>query len=123
MNARLAVLGVGAQRHLPALPGARVQSALLQRHRHQAGRDLFAGRNHGIMFARIVMRRDGAAIADQLIGHARHGRNDDGDLVAASHFLRDLGGGVLDAFDIADGGAAEFHDKEGHRKKGLGVRV
>ena len=62
-DARLAVRVVGADRDLPALPGARLDADLLQRDRQQAGGDLLAGRDHGVVFARVVQRRQALAPA------------------------------------------------------------
>ena len=55
-DARLAVHAVGADRDLPAEPGARIDPERLQRQRHQPGGHLLAGRDDDIVFARVVQR-------------------------------------------------------------------
>jgi hypothetical protein len=51
---------------------------------------------------------------DELVGRARHRRDHDGDVVAGVDLALDVAGDVADALDIGDGGAAEFHDDDGH---------
>ena len=84
VDAGRAVRAVGAQRDLPACPGARLDADLLQRDGQQAGGDLLAGRHHGVVFARVVQRRQRLAPADELVGDAGHGGDHHGDLVAGS---------------------------------------
>ena len=105
---------VGAERHLPALPAARRHAHLLQRQRHQPGGDVLARGDHRVVLARVVEERGLAHPADQLVGLAGHGRDDDGHVVAALDLALDLGGGVADAVEVGDGGAAEFHHQTGH---------
>ena len=81
-DARLGVRGVGMDRDLPALPGARLDPDLLQGDGEQAGGHLLAGRDDGVVFPGVVQRRELLAPADQLVGGAGHGGDDDGDLVA-----------------------------------------
>ena len=108
-------VGVGGQdRDLPALPGAGVDAHRLQRDRQQPGGDLLARGHDGVVFARIVQDRGFAAEVDQLVGRARHRRNDDGDLMAGVHLALDVARHVADAIDIGDRGTAEFHDQTGH---------
>ena len=86
----------------------------LQRDREQAGGDLFAGGDHGVIFARVMHRRGFAAPCHQLVGLAGHCRDHHGDVMAgvdlALHMARD----VADAVDIGDGCAAEFHHEAAH---------
>ena len=56
-DARRAVAAVGADRDLPALPGARLDADVLQGDRQQPGRHLLAGGDHRVVFAGIVERR------------------------------------------------------------------
>src|SRR5690606_16577444 len=53
-DARGTMRVVGADRYLPALPGARVDTACLQHQRQQARTHLLAGGDHRVVFARIV---------------------------------------------------------------------
>jgi hypothetical protein len=64
------------------MPGARIDAQALQRNRQQPGRHLLAGRHHGVVFARVVQRRELLAPVHQLVGGAGHGGDHDGDLVA-----------------------------------------
>jgi hypothetical protein len=99
---------------LPALPRACIDAHRFERHREQAGRDLFARGDDGIVLARIVQRRCLPAPFDELVGRARHGRYNHGNLVPRVHLALDVEGDVSDAVDIGDGRAAEFHNKTGH---------
>ena len=113
-DARLAVDAVGADRDLPAQPGAGLDAELLQRERQQADGHLLAGRDDDIVFARVVQRADAGVTVDQLVGGAGHGRDDDGDLVAGIDFAFDLARDILDAVDVGDRGAAEFQNDPRH---------
>ena len=115
LDAGGAVAGVGAQRHLPALPAARGHAHLLQGQRHQPGGDVLARGDHGVVFARIVEERGLAHPGDELVGLAGHGRDDDGHVVAALDLALDLAGRVADALEVGHAGAAEFHHEPGHR--------
>ena len=80
-DARLAVGVVGADRDLPAQPGARLTPSVLQRDRQQAGGHLLAGRDHGVVFARVVQRAMPICVpVDELVGRAGHGGDHDRDL-------------------------------------------
>ncbi len=114
-DARRGVRVVGQDRQLPALPGARIDAHALQHHREQPGGDLLAGRDDGVVFARVMQRRGVAAPGDQLIGHARHGRDDDGDIVAGIDLALDVARDVADAVEIGDRRSAEFHHQPSHR--------
>ena len=67
-----------------------------------------------VVFAGVVQRRQVGAPLDQLVGHAGHGGDDDGDLVAAVDLALDALGDVADTVEVGDGGAAEFHHDAGH---------
>ena len=113
-DARRGMRVAGLDRDLPALPGARLDAHALQHDREQAGGDLFAGGDHGVIFARVMHRRGLGAPADQLVGLARHRRDHDGDLVAGVDLALDMPRDVADAVDIGDGCAAEFHHEAAH---------
>ena len=106
---------VGAEGNLPALPGPCLDPDLLQRHGDQAGGDLLAGGHHGVVFARIVHRRQRLAPADQLVGDARHGGDHHRDLVARAHFPCDAGGDSADPVEIGHRGAAKLHHDTRHQ--------
>ena len=107
----------GQDRQLPALPGARVDVHVLQRDGEQAGGHLLAGGDHGVVFAGVeyvALLQGRRAPGDQLVGGARHGRDDDGDVVAGVDLALDVARDVADAVDVGDRGAAELHDETGH---------
>ena len=56
-NAGLAMRLVRDDRHLPALPGPRINANRLQGNRRQAGCHLLPSCNHRVIFARIMQRR------------------------------------------------------------------
>jgi len=114
LDARRAVGVAGQDRQLPALPGAGIDAHAFEHDGEKAGGDLFAGRDHGVVFAGIVQRRGIAAPGHELVGHARHGRDDDGHVIAGVDLALDVAGDVADAVEIGDGGAAEFHDEARH---------
>ena len=64
--------------------------------------------------AGVVQRRGIPAPGHELVGHARHRRDDDRDIVAGIHLAFDVAGDITDAVEIGDGGAAEFHDEARH---------
>ena len=117
-----AVARVGAQRHLPALPAAGRDAHLLQGQRHQAGGDVLARGDHGVVLAGVVEERGLADPADELVGLAGHGGDDDGDVVAALDLALHLGGRVADAVEVGDAGAAEFHHQTGHGPRACDMR-
>ena len=90
LDAGRAMARVGAQRHLPALPAPRRHPHLLQRQRHQPGGDVLARCDHRVVLAGVVEQRGLAHPADQLVGLARHRRDDDRDVVAALDLALDL---------------------------------
>ena len=105
---------VGAQRHLPAMPGPRLHAPLLQRDRQQPAGHLLAGGDHGVVLARIVQRAQLLAPGDQLVGDAGHGRDHHRHLVPGLHRALHAGGHGADAVQVGDGGAAELHHDAGH---------
>ncbi len=114
VDPRLAVRAVRVQRDLPAGPGARIDPDLLQRDRGQPAGDLLAGRDHGVVFPRVVQRRQGLAPADQLVGDARHRRHHDRHLVPGIHLPLDPARHVADAVEVGHRGAAELHHDTRH---------
>ena len=88
-----------------------------QHDRQQAGGDLFAGGDDGVVFARVVHRRAFAAPGHQLIGHPRHRRDHHGDLVAGVDLALDMARDVADAVDVGDRGSAEFHHETRHGRQ------
>ncbi len=104
----------GADRDLPALPGARVDAHLLQRDREETRRHLLAGGDHRVVIrARRAWRRP-ACTSDELVGLARHGRDDHGHLVAGVHLAFDVARDVPDPVDVGDGGGREFENETRH---------
>jgi hypothetical protein len=105
----------GVDRHLPALPAARRHDThFLQAQRHQPGGDILARGDHGVIFARIVTACEVCLDpADQLVGLARHGADDDDHVIATL----DLALTFFAAFSIREvghRGAAEFHHQKRH---------
>jgi len=113
-DARDAVGLVGDDGNLPALPGAGRDAERLQDDRQQPRGHLLAGCHHRVVLARVVQRCGLAHPGDQLVGHARHGGDHHGDLVAGIDLALDVMRHVADALQVSDRGAAELHDKEGH---------
>ena len=113
-DARGAVGGVGGDRNLPALPGARLQSQGLQYDGEQPGGDLLAGGDNHVVLARIVQQRGFANPAHELVGGARHCGDDDRDMVACVHLALHMARDVADAFDGGHGRAAELHHNQSH---------
>ena len=118
---------VGLKRDLPALPGPRPQAQGLQHQRKKPGRDLLAGRHHGIVFATVIMSRGLAAIllplleapglfdkGHKLVGGAGHGRDDHGASMTCVGLPLHMRGNVADPTDVGDGGPAEFQHQQGH---------
>ncbi len=104
----------GGDRQLPALPRARVDAHALEHDGEEPGGHLLAGRDHGIVFARIVQRRAVAAPGDQLVGDPGHRGDDDRHLMAGVDLALDVARDVADALDVGDRGAAELHHEAGH---------
>ena len=89
-------------RHLPALPGPRINANRLQGNGRQAGCHLLPSREHRVIFARIMQRREFLAPFHQLIGHTRHGGNHDSHLMAGIHLSLHAGGDIADTIQISD---------------------
>jgi len=104
----------GVDRHLPALPAARRHAHFLQAQRHQPGCDILAAGNNGIVFAGVIELRGGLDPADQFIGLAGHGRNDDDHVIAALDLGLHLLRGLFDARQVSHRSAAEFHHQKRH---------
>jgi hypothetical protein len=100
----------GIDRQLPALPGARADAHLLQRDGEKPGSDLFAGSDHGVVFARVMQRGGLAAPFHELVGGSRHGRYHHRNLMPGVRLPLHMAGDVADVVDVGDGGTAEFHD-------------
>ncbi len=113
-DAGLGVCIGGADRHLPAKPGARGHALFLQADRQQARRDLFAGRNHDVVFTRVVHRMGVTGQCDKVVGHARHGGDDNGNFVPGVVFALHPRGDGLDSVEIGDGRAAKFGNDATH---------
>ena len=86
----------------------------MQRDRQQAGRHLFPGRDDRVVFAGVVQRGQRLAPADELIGRAGHGGDDDSDLVAGLDLAFDALRDVADAVEVRHRRAAEFHHDTRH---------
>ena len=113
LDAGGAVARVGAERHLPALPAPRRHAHLLQGQRHQPGGDVLARRHHRVVLAGVVEERGLPHPADELVGLAGHGRDDDRDVVAALDLALDLGGGVADAVEVGDARCRRISSPDG----------
>ncbi len=116
LDARHAVGVIGDDRDLPALPRPRLQPHGLQDDGEEPRRHLLAGRDDGIVLARIVQERRFAHVGDELVRDARHRGHDHGHLVAGVDLAFHVLGHVADALDIGNGRAAEFHHYDGHCK-------
>ena len=64
---------------------------------------------------RAIARRPDPA--DQFVGLAGHGRDDDRDLVAGVDLAFDVARDVADAVDVGDGRSAEFHHDARHGRQ------
>ena len=106
-------------RDLPALPGAGLEAHFLQHDGEEAGGHLLAGGDDHVVFPRVVEAGRLLAPADELVGLARHGGDDDGHVVAGLDLAFDVPRHVADALDRGDGCAAELHDQTGHGAFGL----
>ncbi len=115
--------GVGMDRDLPALPGAGLDADFLQRDGEQAGGHLLTGCDDRVIFAGVMQGRKLLAPADQLVGRAGHGGDDDGDLVADRVLALHPAGDLADAVQVGDRSAAEFHHDTRHVVLFLGLGV
>ena len=106
----------GFDRNLPALPAARRNIHLLQCQSHKARGHILARADDRIVFTRVIKRRGLVDPAHQLVGFARHGRDDDDDVIALCHLNAHAFGCAADAVQVRDRGAAEFHYQSGHRR-------
>ena len=113
---------VGQDWQLPALPRSRVHAHAFERDCEQSGGDLFPGGDNRIVFAGIVQHGRLSRPLDQLIGHARHGGDDDGHVVAGIDFALDVACHVADAVKIGDRRSAEFHHQTSHDIPGRAER-
>ena len=89
----------GAHPYLAAGKGSRGDAALAQRHGQQRDRHLLAGGEQHIHFARIRFACDAGGEVDQSISVITHGRDNDGDTIAALAHGGDFRGHALDEFD------------------------
>lgn len=94
--------GVGRDANLPTSITARIHTDPLQRHRQQADRDLFTGRDHDIELTGIRIRAHLARQSNQTIGLTAHGRHHHDNLITPSPERRDPFGYVCDTFRRAD---------------------
>ncbi len=86
------------------------------------GGNLLAGRHHRVVFARIMQHGGLPAPFDQLIGHAGHGGDHDGHIVAGVDLALDVARHVADAVEIGDRRSAEFHYQPSHDVPGRAKR-
>ncbi len=100
---------VGKERNLPSLPGSRGESHILQDEGEQAGSDELARGDHRVVFGVVGVRPRLVAPGNEFIGFARHGGDNDRDLVPGVHLALDVARDVANSLDIGDGRAAEFH--------------
>jgi hypothetical protein len=104
----------GQDRDLPALPGAGRKAKVMQHDGEEPGCDLLARGDDHVVFTGVVQGAGLAAPADQLVGLAGHGRDDDRHVVARLHLALHVPRHVADALHGGDGRAAELHHKAGH---------
>ena len=71
-DTRSAVVFVGFDRNLPALPGAGIHAHVLKHDRKQAGCHLFTRRDNSIVFSGVMKRGGIAAVLHQLVGLSSH---------------------------------------------------
>ena len=109
---------VGVDRNLPALPRSGRHPDRLQHNGKKPRGDLLARGHHGVVFARVMQRCRRAAPFHQLVGHARQGGDDDGDLMAGVDLALDVARDVADAVEIGDRGSAELHHQAAHGESG-----
>ena len=119
LNARRAVGVAGANRDLPALPGAGRNAHLLKHEGEQTGRHLLAGRHHRVVLAGVVELGAVVDPPDEFVGLAGHGGDHDGHLMASLHLAAHVRRHVADALNVGDGRAAEFHHQSGHVPRSL----
>ncbi len=104
-------------RDLPAEPRPGVDALVLKHDGKKSGGHLLAGGDDRVVFARVVQDGGGPAEADELVGSARHGRDDDRHLVPRVHLALHVPRDVSDEIHVGDGRSAEFHHKPGHAVK------
>jgi hypothetical protein len=97
-----------------ALPAARGHVHFLQGERHEARGYVLARADHRVIFAGVVEGGGLIDPADEFVGFAGHGGDDDDHVVAFGHLDANALGGAFDAVKVGDGCAAEFHHQNGH---------
>ena len=114
-NARGTVRVTCEHRHLPAGPGPSLQPHGLQYDGQQTGSNLFAGRDHRVMFLHVRGNSVGSTAgrclidpADQLVGCARHRRHNNRNFMPGGYFTRDMACNIADPFNIGDGRSTKF---------------
>ncbi len=107
-DARLGERVVGEDAHLRAGIALGLDAHVHQRHRGQRDRDLLAGGDHRVEFARVGFRHDFLGQVDQAVGLAGHRGDHHHDLMPERLVARHAARHVADAFRIGDGGAAVF---------------
>ena len=113
-DARGGMRVIGQNRQLPALPGPRVDAHAFEDKGEQAGGHLLAGCHHRVVLARVMQHRGLLAPFHQLIGHAGHGGDHDGHVVAGVDLALDVARHIADAVEIGDRRSAEFHHQPSH---------
>ena len=113
-DARLAVAAVGGDARLWAGKADRRYAERVQRHRHERGALVFAGREEHVELAQVGLLGDGRGQSHELVGRVAHGRNRDDEVVAGRAFARDPPGDALDAVGTGQRRTAELlHDEGG----------
>jgi hypothetical protein len=113
-DARAGVRFLGADRQLPAEPAARGDAHRLKGEREQARCHLFARRDDDVIFGGVIAGIGFAAETHQPVGFARHGGDDDGDLVSLRHLARNKFRHGANPLGARHRRAPEFHHDSRH---------
>ena len=108
---------VGFDRQLPSQPRPGHQSLRLERQCHQAGGDLLAGGDDGVVLARVHHAADLARPVVQLIRRPSHCRYHHRGFVTGLKGLDDAGRDPPHVGHVRNGGSAELEDDACHLRR------